>query len=199
MKKIFFLCLLAIGVSSCGINRQAQQIKALEMCDYKLIDATDITVAGTDVKKLIKNQTIDLINAPALALGYLRKNIPLRANLNLEITNPSGELAAINNFEYIILINKQEIANGSVDQRVSVEAGKSTQVPIKLNANVYQFVSNGKTLDDITAFLSGAAQGAENKGMVTIKIKPSIMVGGNLVKYPGYITIDKEVSSKILL
>lgn len=199
MNKIFFLCLLAIGISSCGINRQAQQIKALEMCNYKLIDASNITVAGTDVKKLIKNQTIDLINAPALALGYLRKDIPLRANLNLQITNPSGDLAAINNFDYIILINKQEIANGSVNQRVSIEAGQSVSVPIQLNANIYQFISNGQVLSDITDFLSGAAKGSEKKGMVTLKIKPSIMVGNGLVKYPGFITIDKEVSSKILL
>ncbi|MFA6275526.1 MAG: hypothetical protein WC622_02185 [Pedobacter sp.] len=199
MNKIFLICLLAVGFSSCSINKQAQQIKALEQCDYKLIDASNITLAGTDVKKLINERSVNLVSIPALALGYLRKDIPLRANLNLQITNPSGTLAAINNFEYIILINKQEIANGSVDQRVSIDAGKSVTVPVQLNANIYQFIANGKVLDDITAFLTSASKGTEKKGMVTLKIKPSILVGNNLVKYPGYITIDKEVSSKILL
>ena len=199
MNRLIFCCLLVVGLSSCSINKQAQQIKALEQCDYRLIDATNISLAGTDVRKLINGKSLDLINVPSLALAYFRKDIPLRASLNLEITNPSNNLAAINNFEYIILINQQEIANGSVDQRVSIEAGKSTRVPVLLNANIYQFLANGKTLDDITSFLTGAAQGTEKKGMVTLKIKPSIMVGGNLVKYPGFITIDKEVSSKILL
>ncbi len=54
-------------------------------------------------------------------------------------------------------------------------------------------------LGDIGDFLSSASRGTEKKGMVTLKIKPSILIGGNLVKYPGFITIDKEVSSKILL
>lgn len=199
MNKIVLLCLLAIGLSSCGINKQAQQIKALEKCEYKLLDATAITVAGTDVQKLIKGNNIDLAGLPSLALGYLRKDIPLKAILNLEIKNPSNTFAAINDFEYKILINRQEIATGFVNQRVSIDAGQAVNVPVQLNANVYQFLSDSKMLSDITAFLSGAAKGAEQKGMVTIKIKPSIMVGKGLVKYPGFITIDKEISSKILL
>ncbi|MFD0940055.1 hypothetical protein [Pedobacter boryungensis] len=199
MNKIVLICLLAVGLSSCSINKQAQQIKALEQCEYKLVNASNITIAGTDVKKLIDEKSVNLVSIPAFALGYLRKDIPLRANLNLEISNPSGALAAINNFEYIILINRQEIANGSVDQRVSIDAGQKITVPVQLNANIYQFIANGKVLDDITAFLTSASKGTEKKGMVTLKIKPSILVGNNLVKYPGYITIDKEVSSKILL
>ncbi len=199
MNKIFFLFIFTAVLSSCSINKQAQQIKALEKCEYRLIDANNITLAGTDVKKLIENKSINLINAPALALAFLRKDVPLKANLNLEIKNPSNALAAINNFDYIILINKQEIVNGTVDQRVSIGAGETTNVPLLLNANIYQFLSNGKILEDVTQFLSSATKGTETKGLVTIKIKPSIMVGGSLVKYPGYITIDKEVSSKILL
>jgi len=199
MKNIFLIGLIVIGFSSCGINKQAQQIKALEKCEYKLIDATNISLAGTDIKKLINQGSTNLVNIPALALGYLRKDIPLKANLNLEISNPSTSLAAINNFEFIILINQQEIANGVVDQRVSIDAGQTTKVPVQLNANVYQFIANGKILQDITSFIGGAAQGSEKKGMLTLKIKPSIMVGGAMVKYPGFITIDKEISSKILL
>jgi len=199
MKKIVLLSVLVLSLFSCGINKQAQQIKALEKCDYKLLNATAITVAGTDINKLINKQSIDLVNVPALALGYLRKDIPLRTTLNLQISNPSNELAAINNFDYIILINRQEIANGTVNQAVSIGAGQNVNVPVQLNANIHQFLADGKTLQDITSFLSGAAKGTEQKGLVTLRIKPSIMVGGNLIKYPGYITIDKEISSKILL
>ena len=199
MNKIFFGLLLVVGLGSCSVNKQAQQIKALEKCDYKLINASNITVAGTDVQKIIKGSNIDLSSLPSLALGYLRKDIPLRANLNLEISNPSTTLAAINNFDYIILINKQEIANGTVDQRVSIDAGQTTRVPVQLNANIYKFLADGNILSDITDFVKAANGVTEKKGMVTLKIRPSIMVGGGLVKYPGYITIDKEVSSKILL
>jgi len=199
MNKLILFCLLAIGISGCGINRQAQQIKALEACEYKFIKASDVTVAGTDIRKLINQQSVNLVNIPALALGFLRQDIPLKANLNVEITNPTTTAAAINNFEYIILINQQELANGAVNQLVSIGAGQKVIVPVQLNANIYQFLSNGKTLQDITQFLSGTAKGTAETGLVTIKIKPSIMVGNTLIKYPGFITIDKSVSNKILL
>lgn len=190
---------MIIGLGSCSVSKQAQQIKALENCDYRLTDASNITIAGTDVSKIISGKSMSTANIPGLALGLLRKNIPLKAKLNLEITNTSSVLAAINNFDYIVLINKQEVFNGSVDQNVSVGAGQTTQVPIQVNANIYQFLTDNKMVDDIGAFISGATNGSEKKGLVTLKIRPSIKIGGGLVKYPGYITIDKEVSSKILL
>ncbi|MBB6274908.1 hypothetical protein HDF26_005394 [Pedobacter cryoconitis] len=200
MKKILLVFLTVITVMGCGVNKQAQQIKALENCKYKIVSAENLSVAGADVKKIISGQDLNLASLPALAFGLLRRDVPFRARLNMEISNPSGILAAINQFEYKILINKQELANGFVNQQVSIPAGQSVVVPVDLNVNVYQFISNEKVMSEISDFLRGGANGgAERKGLVTLKIRPSIMVGGVLVKYPGFISIDKEVSSKILL
>lgn len=199
MKNLFLACLIILSLGSCGINKQAQQIKALEKCDYRITDATDITIAGTDVRKLIDGKSVNTLSIPGIALGMLRKDIPLRAKLNLEISNPTNNLAAINDFDYIVLINRQEVFNGSVNQSVNIGAGKTTRVPVQVNANIYKFLTDNKMLNDIGTFIGGATNGSEKKGLVTLKIRPSIKVGGGLVKYPGYITIDKEVSSKILL
>lgn len=199
MRKILLVCLMAIGLAGCGINRQAQQIKALERCKYRVTSADEITLAGADVKKMILNQDINLGSLPGLALGLLRRDIPLRARLNLEVKNPSGNDAAINQFEYKILINRQELASGFVNQEVNIAAGQSTIVPVDMEANIYPFISNSKVMKEITDFIQSGKNGPEQKGILTLKIRPSIKVAGGLVKYPGFITIDKEVSSKILL
>ncbi|MNY56969.1 hypothetical protein D3C86_1931040 [compost metagenome] len=69
-----------------------------------------------------------------------------------------------------------------------------------MEINVYPFVSNSKVMGEIAEFLKGGKNGGpEKKGILTLKIRPSIKVGNTLVKYPGFITVDKEVSSKILL
>jgi len=199
MKSIIMICLAAITMAGCGVNKQAQQIKALEKCTYKVMSASNVTVGGADVKKMINMQDINLASLPGLAFGLLRKDVPLKARINMEITNPSSNLAAINEFEYKVLINKVDLANGFVNQMVSVEPGQSVVVPVDITANVYQFISNARVMSEISEFLKGGGSGQERKGLVTLKIKPSIKVGNTLVKYPGYITIDKEVSSKILL
>jgi len=199
MKRILLVCLTAIAVSGCGINRQAQQIKALEKCKYRITSAEQIMVAGADVKKMLDGRDLDLASLPGLAFGLLRKDVPLKARLNLEVTNPTGNDAAINEFEYKILINKQELANGFINQTVNVVAGGSTIVPVAMEVNIYPFISNNKVMGEISEFIKSSKGGPEKKGMLTLKIRPSIKVGNALVKYPGFITIDKEVSSKILL
>jgi len=199
MRSIIMICFAAITMAGCGVNKQAQQIKALEKCTYKVMSASNVTVGGADVKKMINMQDINLASLPGLAFGLLRKDVPLKARINMEITNPSSSLAAINEFEYKVLINKVDLANGFVNQMVSVEPGQSVVVPVDITANVYQFISNARVMSEISEFLKGGGSGQERKGLVTLKIKPSIKVGNTLVKYPGYITIDKEVSSKILL
>jgi hypothetical protein len=199
MRKILLICFAAITMTGCGVNKQAQQIKALEKCKYRVISADQISVAGADIKNLMSNQNINLASLPGLAFGLLRKDVPLQARLNMEITNPSSSLAAINDFEYKVLINQQELAEGFVNQVVSIEPGQTVTVPVAVSANIYQFISNRKVMSEITDFLRGGSGGEERKGLVTLKIRPSIKVGNTLVKYPGFISIDKEVSSKILL
>ena len=161
MKKILLFCLTAIVIQSCGINKQAQQIKALEKCTYKIASADNIYLAGADVKKLLNNGDINITALPGLALGLLRKDIPLKARLNLEIKNPSADAAAINEFEYKILINNQELANGLVKQEVNVKAGGSTIVPVSTEVNIYPFVSNSKVMGEIAEFMKTSANNVD--------------------------------------
>lgn len=199
MKRLVLLGMVALFVSGCGLNKQARLLEAFEKCTYEINSADSVYVAGRDVSKLIRNRTFELRNIPELALAVFRRNIPLTAKVNLTINNPTSNTASINQFEYIVLIKGQELANGFINQRVSIEPGGTTTVPVRVNSNIYSFLSNGKTMEDVIDFLRGGESGAtEKKGMLTIKIKPTIEMGNKLVKYPGYISIDKEISSKIL-
>ncbi len=83
MKKLLLACFVILGLGSCGINKQAQQIKALENCDYRISDVDRVTITGSDVKKIIEGRTTQAMSIPGIALGLLRKYIPLRAQLNL--------------------------------------------------------------------------------------------------------------------
>jgi LEA14-like dessication related protein len=199
MNKILTLCLTVVTLFGCGVNKQAQQIAALEKCTYKLISAENITIGGTSINNIANMENLNLASLPGLALGLLRQDVPLKARLNLEIKNPSSSQAAINEFEYKVLINNQELATGFVNQLVDVQPGGTTMVPVDLNLNAYKFISNKKVMQEVVEFLQAGSGTEERKGLVTLKIKPSIKVGNTLVKYPGFISMDKEISSKILL
>jgi len=199
MKHTILVLFLTATLFSCGVNRQAQQIKALEDCTYKIRNVQQITLAGTDVANLINQQNLSLASLPGVALGLLRKDIPLRANLNLEISNPSSKLAAINQFEYKILVNNTDLAEGLVNQAVSIPQGQTVNVPVQLSTNIYGLLSNGNVLNDIIKAAQKGSKSEDKLGLLTIKIKPTIMFGNTPVKYPGYITINKDITNKILL
>ncbi|NQV76064.1 MAG: LEA type 2 family protein [Bacteroidetes bacterium] len=196
MRKYILICILAVIASSCGVSRK---IDVLEKCNYSIKSADSVYLAGKDISKLIKNKKFDLGNLPGLAIALFRKNIPLSANVKISINNPNPKTAVINQFDYIILIKGQELAAGSVDRKISVASGATGIVPVQINSNIYSFLSNGKIMEELIAFMGGTKSGPEEKkGLVTIKIRPSFMIGNKSIKYPGYISIEKELSSKML-
>ncbi len=196
IKIIGALCLLLL-IAGCGVNRQAKELKALGDCKYDLRSVDSIHISGIPFQQLINQNSINLSSAPALALGFLRKNIPFEGRVNLSIENPTTNRAAINQFEYIVLLQQKELVQGLVNQKISVAAGEKAQVPISIKANIYDLLSDGSLEEILNILKSEKGSGAE--GLLTVKIKPIILLGNTAVKYPGYITIDKKISRDILL
>lgn len=199
MRKSIILVLFTLGLASCGINKQAQQIKALKDCQYKITSVDNARLAGTNLKKLFNDGDINIGSLPGVALGFLRKDIPLDATINLQITNPSGVAAAINQFDYKILVNHTDLAEGTVHQNVNVAQGQTTTVPVSIRSNVYKLLTNQDILNDVMKAAKRTSGSDKSLGLLTIKIRPTFMIGNTPIKYPGYISISKEVSSKILL
>lgn len=194
LKKNWLFAFVSIAIlASCGVSRQKAQIENLGKCKYDIQSVDSIRVAGTSIQKIVKSDGIDLSALPSVALGMLRKNIPLDAVVRLRIQNPTLKKAAINQFQYIILFEKKQLAEGIVNQSISIDPGQSTIASVRLNTNIYELINNG----DLAGFIGSNSN--TKKGLFTIKIKPSINIAGKSIFYPGYITIDKEVSRNILL
>jgi len=194
LKKNWLFAFVSIAIlTSCGVSRQKAQIENLGKCKYDIQSVDSIRVAGTSIQKIVKSDGIDLSSLPSVALGMLRKNIPLDAVVRLKIQNPTLKKAAINQFQYIILFEKKQLAEGIVNQSISLDPGQSTIASVRLNTNIYDLINNG----DLAGFIGSNSN--TKKGLFTIKIKPSINIAGKSIFYPGYITIDKEVSRNILL
>ncbi len=195
MKKILFISFIALFATGCGVS---QKISLLEQCHYDIKSADSVYFAGRDITRQIKTGTFDLRSVPELAIGLLRKDIPLRARINLGIENPGSKPVEINQFDYIILFKGQELVNGTTERRIDINPQETTVVPIVIRANIYSILSDKNTREEIFSYLRGT-DSRENvqKTLISIKIRPSIRVGKKLIKYPGFITIDKELSSKM--
>lgn len=201
-KLLFFVAISAFALtfSQCSVNRQIAQAKALGDCKFNITSADSVYLSGIDIRKLKNLEDLNPMKYPQLATGFMTKSIPISARLNIDITNPTNKTAAIDQLEYKILLAEQELFNGFVNQRIEVAPGGASRVPIKLNANAYKLMTDDKTRDaftDLVRNMSGSNSSKSSK--LTIKIKPTLALGNKKVDYPGYITIDQEVTSKMFL
>ncbi len=202
-KNLSLLLMLTIPflLSRCGVSRQIAEAKALGDCRYDILSADSISVSGYDIREFKNTKDLNPLKFPRIATGLLTRSIPFNAKINLDITNPTNKNAAINQLEYRVLLAGQELVNGFINQRIEVAAGGGhARVPIRINTNAYKLISDPNTREAVTQFLGNLAGDKNTQpSRLTIKIKPTLAMGNKAVNYPGYITIDKEVTNKILL
>lgn len=203
MKKISFIILglALIGLfQRCAVTRQISEAKTLGDCKYAIASADNITLAGIDIRQFKSMQDFDLGKSPRLALALLSKDVPLNLRLNLDVTNPTKQQAGINQFEYKVLLSENEVFTGFWDQRIDVQPnGGTTRVPMQLSTNAYRLLTDAKARDafmNMVENLSGKTGTQPTK--LTIKLKPTLGIGNSQIDYPGYITIEKEVTAKML-
>ncbi|WP_234734682.1 LEA type 2 family protein [Tellurirhabdus bombi] len=204
MKQSISLLVVLVAMltfSQCSVNRQLAEAKVLGDCKYSVASADSIFLSGIDVRQFKKLDDINPLKYPQLAAGVFAKSVPLSARLNLDIYNPTNRKAGINQLEYKILLADQELFNGFLNQRIEVPAGGgTTRVPVRLRANAFQLLTDEKTRDAFANFIQSLSGGNNAQpSKLTIKIKPTLALGGKKVNYPGFITIDQEMTSKLLL
>lgn len=206
MKKniwVLVLMIVAGALSSCGVGRQVADAKVFGDCKYDIASVDSVYLSGIDIREF-KNirsfSDFDLAKYPGLAMGLLRKNVPLDLRVNIDITNPTKKRAAINQLEYKVLLTNNEIFNGYLSQLIEVMPGTSpTRVPVRLNTNAYQLLSNDKTRDEfVNMIMALTGKGDAKPTKFQVKIRPTLDVAGKQVNYPGYITFEKDVTSKML-
>ncbi|WP_276360338.1 hypothetical protein [Daejeonella sp. H1SJ63] len=195
MKKILLICFIAFSIAGCGVSRK---ISLLEKCSYDIKSADSVYLGGRDITRMIRSGKLDPGSIPELAIGLFRKNIPLRARINLGISNPGSGSIELNQFDYIISFKGQEITNGTTARRIEINPNESTTVPLMINSNIYSILSDRNTRDEIISLMRGTEDDGNNqKSIINIKIRPSFRVGKKLIRYPGYINIDKELRSEM--
>lgn len=193
----FLVSIFLLVLAACGINQQAKQIKALEQCKFEVKRVDSVFLAGADVMNMVKSGNINVNSMGGVAMGMLRKEVPLKGVLHLKITNPTTNLAGINQFQYQLLMKDRQLATGLVNQQVKIKPGESIEVPVLIDANIYGLLSNGSVIQEVMDFVSGS--NPKQESLLTIKLKPTVAIGNKTINYPGWITFDRKVTRDMLL
>ncbi|MEJ5053530.1 hypothetical protein [Sphingobacterium sp. MYb382] len=188
--RILVLSIATFLVSSCSINKD--QVAALAKCDYQVESLQNVKLAGKNAETFMGGNGVNLAALPAVAMAMLTKDLPLEAQINMKVSNPTAKKTAINSFKYLIEIQGKPLFEGTVNENINLTQGQSMVVPLTFKANIFN-TAHENGIDN----LMNEIFTRKGEGFLVLKIKPSFKIGSQNIYYPGYITVDKNLAKSI--
>jgi hypothetical protein len=198
MKFRFFPALfsLLLILGGCGIGRQIQELRNFANCEFRLRNMENTTLAGVNVQQVQSLSDLNLAQAAQVTSAYARGSLPLNLVLNVEARNPNESTASMNQLEWIMLIDDKEIVNGLLDERVAISPdGGISNIPLRISVDLLKALPNTSREEALNMGL-GLAGASGRPTRVSLRVRPTILMGNTPLRYPGYITVSQEFSSR---
>ncbi|MBE0646998.1 MAG: LEA type 2 family protein [Bacteroidales bacterium] len=198
MKKptLFFLIfMVSLGLlPSCDVVNQATQAVNLINCEFRIKSVTEIKLAGIDVNQISNMKDLTWSDAQKLMVALTKPTLPLTFLLNIDARNPNLNTAGLSNLDYIVFIDDIQMTSGTFNQPISIPPNNGTaSIPMGMTVDLKQ-VLQGKSADAILNFAMNLSGTGGKPTRFKVKLKPYIMVNGQPLSYPGYITVKTEFS-----
>lgn len=199
MKKIVSIAAILLSLvvmSGCDVLEQARQVAMLSKCEFKLSTVDQLRLAGVNIQQVRSLSDLNMMDAARITTAAaMGGSLPLNFTLNVEVKNPNTTVAGLNKLDWILLIDDIEMVSGINEQRVQIPANNGTAIiPLTIGINLKEALK-GRSADAIVNFAMNLAGAGNKPSRITLKAKPTIMVGSMPVSYPGYITIQNEFTS----
>lgn len=191
MRKLFLFPLFLLFLNGCSVF---SELTAFKKCEFRLYSIQDPAVCGIDMSDRRSPSDFTFLDAQLIGANLLRGTLPFDITINMEVKNPGTTTAAVNSIEWVAYIDELEVAAGLVERRIEVPpSGGLAIVPVKIHADLIDYMegNNPKTMMNFALNLVGNSDQPSNLSM---KIKPSLLVGGKTIQYPGFFTVTHEFS-----
>ena len=184
--------LVAISENSCNFLKE---ISTLGKCEFRVTTLVDPEIAGVDVSQIRSFTDLNFIDMGIISASMLKGDLPLSFTLNVEARNPNPVMAALNSLEYLAFIDDVEVARGNLDRRIEIPAnGGVTTIPMRLNTDLIDILKKDSR-QALVNFGLNLADAGNRPTRVSIKVKPTILVGAMEINYPGYFTVKHDFTS----
>jgi len=186
------IILAAISQNSCNFLKE---MSTLGKCEFRLTTLVDPEIAGVDVSQIRSFTDMSLVDMGIISASFLKGTLPLSFTLNVEVRNPNPAMAALNRLEYLAFIDDVEVASGQLDRRIEIPAnGVVTTIPLRLNTDLINIMKK-ESRQALVNFGLNLADAGNRPTRVSIKVKPTILVGAMEINYPGYFTVKHDFTS----
>jgi LEA14-like dessication related protein len=186
------ILLAAISENSCNFLKE---ISTLGKCEFRVTTLEDPEIAGVDISNIRSFTDLNFVDMGIISSSFLIGDLPLSFTLNVEVRNPNPAMAALNGLEYLAFIDDVEVARGQLDRRIEIPAnGGITTIPLRLSTDLIDILKKDSR-QALVNFGLNLADAGNRPTRVSIKVKPTILVGAMEINYPGYFTVKHDFTS----
>lgn len=194
-KAIILLFLPVLFLSSCDILEQVAQVAALQECEFELDNVNNIKVLGIRMDNKDELSDFSFSDLAKLTAAVSSGSLPLEMNLNVKVTNPNTQTAAMTRMDWKVYVDDVHMVDGVVSDRVTIQPnGGSSVVPFNASLDLSDVIS-GEGLDAALNLVMNLSGNGNEASRLKIKVKPSINVAGRAIAYPGYVTVEEEITA----
>ncbi len=190
MKKVISLLVLALVIFSCDVAKQAVGgAYNLTQCQYSYNSISSLNLGGVDLQNVNSLTSLNPLSAASLLSAFSKSSLPLQFTLNLNVKNPGAQSAALSGLQYILEIDNVQMTEGILNQQLSVPAGGTSGLPVQMSFDLKKVLS-GQSADAVKNMAYNFVGLSDTPSKVTVKLRPSMSIGGQVVTSPVYIPVS---------
>lgn len=192
MKKLILLLLSVLTLSGCSVSNELAGAYNMTQCKYSYQSISDVTISDMNLSN-------GLTAANILRIGTLlsgnSKSIPMNFTINLDVKNPNKINAMLHGMEYSVNIDGIEFTTGSINQPINIRAGANQVLPLTVGVDLVSLMSN-HSHDAVSNMTKNFVGAGERKSNITLKLRPTFMVGVVPVSSPVAIPLSFSFGGK---
>ncbi|MEI7499165.1 MAG: hypothetical protein WCK84_01850 [Bacteroidota bacterium] len=192
---IILLGFIVVAFSACQVAKQAKQASELANCDFRIFSVDSVNLDGVMIQNIKSVNDLNFNDFARIMAGFASPIFPLSLQVNIEGRNPNAKDAGLNRLEWILFIDENQMASGILDKPILLKANSTSIVPVRIGVDLKQVLS-GKSANALINFCINLNGMGNVPTRFKIKLKPTVIVSGKALTYPGYITVNTTYSSK---
>jgi len=187
------LMVAALFISSCSVIEQINQMKQFSQCEFKINTINQLSIAEVSMEGKKRISDFTFAETIRLTTALAKDEIPATFTIRLEAINSNNKKAAMNQLDWKLLIDQQQVAKGIIEKQIVIPPnGRKVDFPVHVSVNLKELLTgkSGEALMNLVADITGQGSG---KSELSMKLSPSIRVGNQMLQYPGYVTVKHQV------
>ena len=162
--------LLAMVIfASCTLRETRQEGGPSRGPEFRVRAVEEASLNGLNVLTLNVPADMDLPRRNQIISGYVNKELPLHARVQLNAYNPGLEPITLSGLDYTVLVDGRPLGKNRLVTDLELPAGDSVRVPLTFEFNTYKYLGED-AMPALRNFALGF--GDVHRQRITLQVRP---------------------------